>query len=68
MWNAYFWFAVLLLGGSAIARTALYFLRPGAVSLYDVVLPLAGLPVLVALWEFIHNQPFSCAPHFYSQA
>jgi len=58
LWTIYFWVAVVVFGGSAVARVILYFARPGLISRYEVAISLCSFPILVALWGFIHNEAY----------
>jgi hypothetical protein len=58
LWKIYFWLAVVVFGGSAVARTFLYVAKPGLVSLYEVAISLCSIPVLFAIWGYIYNEPF----------
>lgn len=58
LWTIYFWIAVVVFGGSAATRVILYFTKPGLISRYEVAISLCSLPVLVAVWGYIHDEAY----------
>lgn len=55
LWTAYFWIALAVFGGRALARPFGYFARPGLFSGLDVAEALLGVVALVGLWGYIHG-------------
>jgi len=56
-WSLYFWLFAIVIVGSAIGRVALYFIKPGSVSVRDVLFSLPGCACVVALHAYIHQMP-----------
>ena len=58
LWTIYFWVAAVIFGGSAVLRVVLYIVKPGVVPLSNVALSLLIVPVLTAVWGYIHMRPY----------
>lgn len=58
LWQLYFWLFALLMAGTTLGRAALYFLKPGSVSVYDIVESLPGLACVFAVYGFVHGVLF----------
>ena len=54
-WHIYFWAFSILVIGTAVVRTVLYFAKPGSVSALEVVECLPSLGVVIALYGYIHH-------------
>ena len=54
-WQVYFWLFAALIIGPAVGRAVLYFVKPGSVSVQDVLFSLPGLGCVVALYGYLHG-------------
>jgi hypothetical protein len=52
LWKLYFWFFALLVAATTVGRSAIYFIKPGTVSVYEILESLPGLACAVALYGF----------------
>ena len=55
LWQLYFWLFALLMIGTTIGRAVLYFVKPGSVSIYEIVESLPGLACVVAVYGFAYG-------------
>ena len=54
-WQVYFWLFAALIIGTTVGRAVLYFVKPGSVSIQDVLFSLPGLGCVVALYGYIYG-------------
>jgi hypothetical protein len=55
IWHIYFWLFAALLVGTTVGRSVLFFVKPGSVSVRDILFSLPGLGCVIALYGYLHN-------------